>query len=116
MEKRLLDHDPTTGVTEWFHYDSMSDTTYVESTQDVTPIRDGNRALANDEDYWKHGMKQDMAHYASIPVIVQLRWYNEYGPVNWPMLPQNSKLLFRLLNSPEWRYLKTTNKVHIARS
>jgi hypothetical protein len=49
-------------------------------------------------------------------VIVQLRWYNEYGPVNWPMLPQNSKLLFRLLNSPEWRYLKTTNKVHIARS
>jgi hypothetical protein len=53
-----------------------------------------------------------MWHYAHIPIVVQNRWLSEYGSKNWPMRPGNEKLLFRLLNSPEWAYLKTTNKIH----
>jgi hypothetical protein len=113
--KRLLDHDETTGVTEVFHYDHVTGDAFIETLQDVDGILDGNKALQNSDDYTKHGMKNDMLHFASIPIVVQMRWLAEYGSESWPMRPGNEKLLFRLLNSPEWRYLKTTNKVHLAR-
>ena len=116
MTKRLLDYDPETGVTEYFHYHADTDTTVVETVQDVEPILDKNKGLTNDDDYTKMGIKKEMWHYASVPLVVQMRWLNEYGLENWPMHPHNKDLLFRLLNSPEWRYLKTTGKIHVARS
>ena len=94
----------------------MTGDVHIETTQNVSPILDGNKALANDPDYWKQGVKNDMAHYARVPDWVQVKWLNEYGYENWPMHPQNGKLLFRLLNSPEWKWLKTTEKTHAARS
>lgn len=57
-----------------------------------------------------------MWHYASIPLIVQLKWLTEYGKENYPLKQGNEKLLFKLLNSPEWKYLKATGKLHTARS
>lgn len=93
----------------------MTDTTYVETRQDVEPILDVNKALQNSDEYTKHGMKKEMWHYASIPIVVQMKWLNEYGMTNWPLKPGNEKLLFRLLNSPEWKYLKATGKVHTGR-
>jgi hypothetical protein len=116
MGKKLLGHDPETGVTEYFHYDETSDTSYVETVQDVSGILDANKNLQNNDDYTRHGMKEEMWHYASIPIIVQMQWLKEYGMENWPMLPQNKKLLFRLLNSPDYQYLRCTPKIHVARS
>lgn len=115
MTKRLLGHDPFTGVTEYFHYDHVTDTSYVETVQDVKPILEVTNELRNDDEYSKNGIKKEMWHFASIPIDVQMRWLNEYGPKNWPMHPHNSKLLFKLLASPEWKYLKTTNKIHLGR-
>lgn len=114
--RRLLDHDPATGVTEYFHYEADTDTTVVETVQDVEPILDQNRALTNDESYSQNGIKNEMWHYASVPIVVQMKWLSEYGFDNWPMHPQNKRLLFKLLNSPDYRYLKTTGKIHVARS
>ena len=116
MTKRLLGHDPLTGITEYFHYDHTTDTSFVETTQNVEPVLDWNKALQNDDENWKRGVKNDFAMYASIPLVVQLRWLNEYGMADWPLRPGNEKHLFKLLNSPEWRYLKTTNKIHTGRS
>lgn len=113
--KRLFDHDPDTGVTEYFHFDSLTGDVHIETVQDVSGILDDNLARRNDEDYTKQGIENEMWHYARVPVVVQMRWLSEYGSKNWPMRPGNEKLLFRLLNSPEWSYLKTTNKVHTAR-
>lgn len=110
--KRLFDHDPDTGITEYFHYDPLTDTTRIETVQDVEPFLDGNKARQNDEQYTRDGIKNEMWHYARVPLVIQLRWLNEYGSKDWPMRPGNEKLLFRLLNSPEWRYLKTTGKIH----
>lgn len=115
MTKRLLDHDPLTGVTEYFHYDHVTDTSYVETVQDVDPILDVTKELQNNDEYTKKGIKGDMWHFASIPIVVQMRWLSEYGMENWPLRPGNEKLLFRLLNSPEWKYLKATNKIHLGR-
>ncbi len=110
--KKFFDYDPTTGITETFHYDPLTDETTIESTQDATPCLEVNKAMANDEEYTKQGIKNGEWHYASIPTIVQLKWLNEYGEKNWPLHPHNKDLLFRLLNSPEWRHLKTTHKMH----
>jgi hypothetical protein len=113
--KRVLDHDPLTGVTEIFHYDEMSGDVTIETKQDVEPMVAQNKELQNDDSYSKNGIKNEMWHFASIPIIVQLQWLNKYGPENDPMRKGNEKLLFRLLNDPEWRYLKTTNKIHLGR-
>jgi hypothetical protein len=105
-----------TGVTEWFHYDPTTGDVHIETVQDVEPFLEINRALANDDEFTKQGIKNEMWRYASIPVVVQVKWLNEYGSTNWPLKPGNEKLLFRLLNSPDWKYLKCTGKIHSARS
>lgn len=113
--KRLLDHDPEAGITEIFHYDHVTGDAHVETVQDVEPHLEYSKRLANDDEYTKQGIKDEMWHYAHIPVVVQLKWLVKYGPKNDPMAKGNEKLLFSLLNDPEWRYLKTTNKIHTAR-
>jgi hypothetical protein len=114
--KRLLSRDPEYGIAEWFHYDHVTGDVHIETVQDVEPILDNNRAQANDEEFTKDGIKDGMWRYASIPIVVQMRWLAEYGMKDWPLKPGNEKLLFRLLNSPDWKYLKTTEKIHTARS
>jgi len=113
--KRLFDHDPLTGITEIFHFDPLTGDAHIETVQDVEPMLDQNKSLQNDEGYSKNGIKNEMWHFASIPVVVQLQWLKKYGPDNDPMKKGNERLLFRLLNDPEWRYLKTTTKIHLAK-
>lgn len=110
--RRLFDTDPDTGITEYFHYDPLTGDCAIETIQDCEPVLDVNKSLQNDDDYTKQGIKDEMWHYASIPVVIQLKWLSEYGSQNWPLRPGNEKLLMRLLNSPEWKYLKTTSKIH----
>lgn len=90
----------------------MTGDVHIETVQDVEPFIEDNKSRQNDEQYTKDGIKNEMWHYARIPIVVQMRWLREYGSKNWPMRRGNEKLLFRLLNSPEWKYLKATNKVH----
>lgn len=113
--KRLFDHDPETGVTEIFHYDEMTGDVHIETKQDVAPLLERNKALQNEDGYTKNGIKNEMWHFAHIPIVVQLKWLVKYGADNDPMRKGNEKLLFSLLNDPEWRYLKTTNKIHLGR-
>lgn len=115
MIKKHFDFDPLTGITEIFHYDETTGTAYIESLQDVEPQLEENKRLQNNDDYTKHGIKNEFWNYAHVPAIVQLKWLQKYGPQNDPMKKGNEKLLFRLLNDPEWRYLKTTNKIHTAK-
>ena len=115
MSRRFFDYDPFTGVTQYFHHDYASNTSYIETVQDVEPILEVTNDLRNDDEYTRRGIKDEMWHFASIPIVVQERWLSEYGMENWPMKPGNEKLLFKLLNSPDYRYLKTTNKIHMGR-
>ena len=110
MSKRVLDYDPTSGITTYFDYEADNDTALIYHEQDVTPILDMNKALQNEPDAWKQGVKNSWAHYAQIPNIVVQKWLNEHG-VN--LYDKNhQKAVFRLLNDPEYRYLKTTTKFH----
>ena len=98
-----------------FHHDPDTDTSYIEYTQDVEPQLERSKKLANNEDYSKKGIKDEFWHFASIPAVIQLKWIHEYGEANDPMKPGNEALLFRLLNSPDYRYLKATTKVHLVK-
>lgn len=101
---------------EYFSYDPLTQEITIQTVQDVEGILDANKKFAAHDTYTKEGIKGGMWHYASIPLIVQLKWLTEYGKENYPLKQGNEKLLFKLLNSPEWKYLKATGKLHTARS
>jgi hypothetical protein len=104
MNPRLLDFDAQTGVAEYHHYDSLIDRTIIETVQDVTPILECNKALLNSDDRgWS--LSRELRRAAAIPDIIVLKWRNDYGidvfnRDHWPAVK-------RLLNDPEWRYLRT---------
>lgn len=110
MSKRVLEHDPLTGITTYFDYIHETDTTVIERVQDVEPILETNKILQNDDDITKQGIKDSWWKYATIPNIIIEKWLSEHG-VN--LYDRNhQKAVFKLLNDPQYRYLKTTAKMH----
>jgi hypothetical protein len=104
MIRRMLECDPLTGVAEYHHYDAASDRTVIETVQDVAPVLERNKVLQNGDDAgWSQS--RDLRRAATIPDIIILKWRNEYGidvfnRNHWPAVK-------KLLNDPEWRYLRT---------
>lgn len=98
--KRLLDHDPVTGVTEYFYYDDATDRVHIETVADAGPVIEANKRQYNEKQASKDWIK-----VASIPPAVQMLWLEKYG-VN--LFNRNhDERVKRLLNDPEWRYLRT---------
>lgn len=110
MAKMLIDRDPLTGEAVWYEYHAVNDSATITHTQDVEPIIEMNRLLANNSDYTKHGINKDWWHYAKVPNIVYVDWLTKKGVDIFN--PGHKKELFALLNSPEYAYLKTTGKHH----
>lgn len=75
---------------------------HIEKVQDVGPILERNRErrLSREND------KGWLRHAAAIPMIVHLQWLNEGFDCQDP---NDRPELMRRLNSPEWRYLRTSN-------
>lgn len=76
----------------------------------MEPLLDYTRRLRNDGTA-DLGIKRDMWHYAQIPPVVMMKWKNELGVdlFNKDHLPAVLKLL-----NTDYKYLKTTNKNHMA--
>ncbi|TFH50927.1 MAG: hypothetical protein E4H01_01190 [Lysobacterales bacterium] len=110
MAKRVVEYDPFTGMTTTFDYDHSTDTTTVGLEQDVSLLLDVNKVLQNDANYSKDGIKRDWWHYASIPSIIIEKWLNEDG-VN-VFDKDHTKAVYKKLNDPAYRYLKTTAGFH----
>ena len=98
MKKLLSRHN---GLEVIFHGDDEGG--YIEHRQDVDPILDANRAERNEF----RGYKGDGFHkFASIPNVVITKWWVDYGIDAFN--PDHAEAVKRLLNDPEWRYLRTT--------
>jgi hypothetical protein len=109
MQKRFLDYDPFTGLIQHIHYDDLTDETHIETTQDSQRLNaevDASKSLQNDEDYTKQGMKNEMLHYAHIPSGILMEWFAMGVDI------KDRKELIKMVNKPEYAYLKTTNLVH----
>lgn len=110
MTKRVVSYDPMTGLTTYFDYDHASKTTYVGAEQDVSIILDENKILQNSDDFTKQGIKNSWWMYARYPAIIIEKWLNEYGVNVYD--EDHQKKVLELTNRPEYRYLKTTTKMH----
>lgn len=104
--RRVLDHDPLTGVTEYF--EATDDGFSIRTVQDVTAIIEANKARQNlGRDAWRS--QGDWRLEASIPIGVQYDWLTRYGVD--VLNPDHMHGVRRLLNDPEWRYLKCANVI-----
>lgn len=110
MQRRLISHDPITGVSTWHDYDYQTDTTTISYTTDPTAQLEVNKIRANDTQVTRQGMKDEFLHYASIPPGVQLDWLINKGVDVTNR--DHAKAMFKLLNDPEYRHLKVTTLHH----
>jgi len=102
MRLPLLPTDATGLRSDWI---VNSDGTYtVETIQDVEPLLDANKAMANHND--GYSPSHEWRRAASIPAIVLLQWREELGGSD-PLSAENRLWLLRRLNDPDWRYLRT---------
>ena len=97
--KRLLDFDPVTGMETWHDYDAATETTALTYRQDVEPLLDACKRDNNHADR-KLG---DMAHVASVPASVQMKWLIEEGV---DMLNPDHKGAVRRLLDGSYKHLK----------
>lgn len=101
---RLIDRDPMTGVSSWFHVGSDGEY-HVVDVQDVNPLLEENQAMRNQTDERaRYGNKHTYHLEASIPVI----WMPELMAKTSNF--KDKKELRRLLNDKRYRHLRTTNR------
>lgn len=110
MDKRLLSHDPLTGLSEYHSYDPDTDTTIIQTVGDCLPYLEANKERANSDEFSREGIKREFWLYASIPPALQVKFLIEDGIDVYNR--QHSDRLFRKLNDPDYRYLKCTTKNH----
>lgn len=111
MNKRLLDYDPITGKTQWFHYDPTTDTTTIQTQVDTSPVIEANKQVLNDSGYWGRAMKKDSAlgvKVGSIPLALLEKWKNEEG-IDYTTQEGLQRVMARL-NDPEYKYLRVVDK------
>jgi hypothetical protein len=97
--KRLLDYDPLTGLETWHDFDPATETTILTYSQDAQPVLDACRRDANHADK-KLG---ELAHVASVPPSVQLKWFVEKGVDMFN--PDHAGAVRKLLDG-EYKHLK----------
>ena len=102
-DKLVLDDGKHTGIKEDFIWDEGEGKFHIHRYADVEPIIDANKRLYNNGD--GYSKSREWKRVASIPIAVQLQWIQKYGCD--PLGKGNEKLLKRILNDPEWRYLRT---------
>ena len=87
-----------------FHYDNPSGEFAIEHIEDIQPLIDSNKRLQQED----HHIKDDFRLSARVPMTVYYEWKQKFGidaqkKEDWPAVK-------KLLNSPEYKYLKTTQR------
>jgi hypothetical protein len=109
--KLLLDYNPVTGEKVWFDY-GEDDRLVITHEQDVNPSLEYSHARRNDAEYTRKGIKNDLFHFARVPNIVIMEMQSKHGVDFFDK--NHAKRVFELLNT-EYKYCKTTDKVHNVR-
>lgn len=89
------------GVKTYYQYDASEGKNVFKTVQDVEPLLDLNRRALNQE---SGNWKGDMHHVASIPAVLYMEWWREFG--GNPMLPENKPKLMRKLMDRDFSKLR----------
>lgn len=102
MQSRVLSQRP--GVRTMYHRETDG-SIVIETVQDVEPILERNKKLAVENA--KNIKSRTFFPVASIPVTIQYEWLKKYGISN-VFDEEYEPLIKRLLNSSDYRYLRTS--------
>ena len=67
-----FDYDPINQTHQYFDYDPMTGDVRLTTVQDVSSTLDACLSKRNDPEAWKKGVKENFAHFATIPVAVEM--------------------------------------------
>jgi hypothetical protein len=99
MDKQLFDHDPDSGITQWFIPSSDGKQFTIQTTQRVEDTIEANRERYNSFDR-KANWKGDMHHVARIPIQL-------YYQLKKKGITESDASMKAWLNSPENLYFRT---------
>ena len=111
--RRLVDYNPTNGVSTYHHYDADTDTTHIEYVQDnVKEIIEQNKRLQNHHaggakglnEISQKGIKDGWWHVGRLPMWVVLQWKFEKGIDAFKK--EHAPAVARLLDDPDWKWLR----------
>ena len=98
--KRVLDSDPATGITQWFHFDDVTGDFGLETRQDVTALIESTKGAFNPVD--EHApWKGDLHQVASIPMVI----YHELAKISNNFKDQ--RVIRKWLNDKDNRVFRT---------
>jgi len=98
--KRVLDYDPATGITQWFHYDEATGDIGLQTQQDVTAIIGDTKGVFNQTDE-RAPWKGDVHKVASIPMGI----YHELAKISNNFKDQ--RVIRKWLNDKDNRVFRT---------
>lgn len=104
----FFDYDPLTGIS--YFTEQQGDDTLLIRTQDVQPLLDRNKAMAN-EGVMDKGIKENWWHYCDIPAVVELELRKKGIDI---YNPDHGKRMFQEINA-NYPYLKRTHKTHVGK-
>lgn len=108
MSRLPYGNDTLSGLAKFWHEDGEGNWA-VESVQDVTAVLDANKEAQNHCSTFNDA--RDWKLVARIPLIIIDKWRNELGIDYWSNDPDMQRKVDDLLNSSEWRYLRTDSSV-----
>lgn len=109
MKKVSTEYNPYTGCTESYYWDESSQTYTIREEFDVESILENNKRLANSTIDSRFG-KKALHHVAEIPNVFITKIMREHNLDVFSKDPAEQRRLRRLLETPEYRFLKTSVK------
>src|SRR3990167_1079544 len=106
MAREFFEYDPLTGVT--YETEQIGDTTILHTSQDLTPLLERNKRIAN-EGAKDKGIKESWWHYCDIPPVIYLELKKKGIDIH---NPDHGKAMFREINA-NYPALKLTHKRHV---
>ncbi len=92
------------GNGQTFHYHEPTGEFAIEHIENIQPLLDQNKKLQQED----HSIRDEFRLSARIPMTVVYEWKNLFGVDVFNK--NHNKAVKKLLNSPDYRYLKTTNR------
>ena len=87
-----------------FHWHEPTKEMAIEHVENIKPLIDSNKKLQQED----HHIADDFRLSARIPMTIYYEWKNKFGVDMFD--PNHKEGVKKLINSPEYRYLKTTNR------